>query len=495
MKKKKLVIIPVLILTVVAICAIVGYSMLGNSKEFKFGENVFINGERVRGYSKEKAYEVVNKSLHNKLDDTKVVLVYNDKSWDFDKNSMQVDDAVMQVVQKAYNNSLDVKKIANALNGTNKNFEVTFKSVFKQLDSKIEEIIKEIEKEPVNSEVEFNPNGQPMFNITKSEKGAKVDREKLYEDLEKQFLQTKEIFVEIPVIEIQPERNEEYYSDKLNKMSEFSTDLTNSQAGRRHNVDFALSKFNGKVVKAGETVSFNQVTSPQTLAGGYQNATVILNGVFTQGVGGGICQASTTLYNACVLANMQIEEVHKHSLPVGYVELSLDAMVSDGYADFIFTNTSENDIYIKTYLKGDRAYVEIYGKSIPEGCKITREAEFVGNIPHRGDKIVPDTNKQYTNKVIYKGEYYRLNYPREGYEAKAYKCLYKNGELIKKEQIRHEKYQPVDGIIIEGTEDVPEGFVLPENQVEIIKPQTVSNTSSKKIAKKLQSQNPTRYAL
>ena len=84
MKKKKLVIIPVLILTVVAICASVGYSMLGNSKEFKFGENVFINGERVRGYSKEKAYEVVNKSLHNKLDDTKVVLVYNDTSWDFD---------------------------------------------------------------------------------------------------------------------------------------------------------------------------------------------------------------------------------------------------------------------------------------------------------------------------------------------------------------------------------------------------------------------------
>ena len=146
-------------------------------------------------------------------------------------------------------------------------------------------------------------------------------------------------------------------------------------------------------------------------------------------------------------------------------------MVSDGYSDLIFTNNSENDIYIKSYVNGDDATVEIYGKSIPENTTIKRVAEFVGNIPHNGDKIVPDVNGEYADKVLYKGEYYRLKYPCEGYEAKAFKEYYKNGKLIDREEIRHEKYQPQDGIIIEGTQELPEGFVLPEQTVEFIKPE------------------------
>ena len=495
MKRKWLIIIPALIICFIAVMSIVGNSMLNNNNNFKFKENIYINGQEMKGYSTEKAYQVVKDKLKTQMEDTTIELKYNNNVWKFNEDDMFVEDAVKSVVQKAYATSIEQRKTANAINGNNGNFKISFKSVFKNLDENINEIIKTINKEPVNSEVVFTPDSTPMFTITKSENGIEVDEQKLYDCLENQFLKTKNIYIDIPVNEIKPEKDENYYSDKLFKMSEFSTDLTNSQAGRRHNVKYALAKFNGKVVKAGETVSFNEVTSPQTLEGGYKNATVILNGVFTQGVGGGICQASTTLYNACVLANLEINEVHKHSLPVGYVELSLDAMVSDGYADFIFTNTSEFDIYIKTYVKGDRAYAEIYGKSIPDGYKITRDAEFVGNIPHRGDKIVPDTDKQYTNKVIYKGEYYRLKYPREGYEAKGFKNTYKGDELIKREEIRHEKYQPIDGIIIEGTEELPEGFVLPESDVEIIKPETVETTSSKKISQKIKQQNPTRFAL
>ena len=488
--KKKIwyIIIPAVIFSLIAGVTILGMNVDNN--EFKFKENVYINGESVRGYSIDKASNKISSKLNQQLKDGSIDFYYMDKSWHFDEKDMQVENAVSNVVNKAYNNENKIEK-----DNKYSVYNVALTEVFPSLESKINEMIAEVEEKPVNSEVTFNPDAQPMFEISKSKKGKRVDKEKLYEQLDNAFLTEKSIKVQLPVEEINPEKDENYFSDKLGQMSVFSTDLKNSQSGRRHNVEFALKKFNGKVVKAGETVSFNQVTSPQTLEGGYQKATVILNGVFTEGVGGGICQASTTMYNACVLANMQIEEVHKHTLPVGYVELSLDAMVSDGYADFVFTNTSENDIYIKTYLKDDRAYVEIYGKSIEDGVTITREAEFVGNIPHRGDKIVPDTQKQYTNKVIYKGEYYRLKYPREGYEAKAYKCYYKDGELIKKEEIRHEKYQPIDGIIIEGIEELPEGFTLPESDVEFIKPQTEQSANGSSVAKKIKKQNPTRFAL
>lgn len=493
MKKKIYIILPVLIVCFVSVLAILGYIELNKNDEFKFDENIYINGQAVRGYTTEMATSRISQDLKNQVSGVTVDLYYQDRSWHFDESDLQVDTAVEEVVNTAYHKSIELSKSANALSGGN--FKVSFKSVFKNLDDEIEEIVNQINKEPVDSEVIFKPNEEPMFTITPSKNGVKVDEESLYNQLENQFLKEKNIKIHIPTIQINATKNESYYSDKLGLMSSFSTDLTNSQAGRKHNVDFALQKFNGKVVKAGETVSFNQVTSPQTLEGGYQKAIVILNGVFTEGVGGGICQASTTLYNACVLANMTIEEVHKHTLPVGYVELSLDAMVSDGYADFVFTNNSENDIYIKTYLKGDRAYAEIYGKSIEDGVTISRDAEIVANIPHRGDKIVPDTDKQYTNKIIYKGEYYRLKYPKEGYEAKAYINYYKNGQLIKREQIRHEKYQPQDGIVMEGVEELPEGFTLPESDVQIIKPQSQNATSSTTIANKIKKQNPTRFAL
>ena len=492
MKNKGLLVVVAVIIFAITLMSLVGNSMLNETTSSTFKENVYINGESVRGKTRQNVYNNLSEKLGKQLSNSTLKLTYKDKEWVFNEEDMEINSAVQEVVNKAFKYNVNT---VNALKGEeNGNFKINAKNVYANLENKVEEIAKEIECEPVNSEVNFNPNAEPMFIVSESRVGIKLDREKLFNEIDKQFLNSKKIEIEIPVIETKAEKDEEFFSDKLNKMSEFSTDLTNSQAGRRHNVEYALSKFNGKVVKSKETISFNEVTSPQTLEGGYQNATVILNGVFTQGVGGGICQASTTLYNACVLANLQIEEVHKHTLPVGYVELSLDAMVSDGYADFIFTNTSDYDVYIKTFLKGDRAYVEIYGKTIPDGYSITRGAEFIGNIPHRGDKIVPDTDKQYTNKVIYKGEYYRLKYPREGYEAKGYKNTYKDGELIKREEIRHEKYQPIDGIIIEGVEDLPEGFVLPESDVEIIKPQT-AETKIEGVAQKIKNQNPTRFAL
>ena len=174
------------------------------------------------------------------------------------------------------------------------------------------------------------------------------------------------------------------------------------------------------------------------------------------------------MYNACVLANLDVLEVHKHTLMVKYVELGLDAMVSEGYADLQFKNSSDYPIYVRTYLNGDRCYVEIYGKTIPDDVTVKRTAEVIKTLGHNGDKIIPDTNGDYSNLITYKGEYFRLKTPTYGYEVKAYKEYYKNGELIKKEEIRHETYQPVDGVVMEGTSDVPEGYTIPKSDVEII---------------------------
>ena len=309
-----------------------------------------------------------------------------------------------------------------------------------------------------------------MFVIKDGVDGIKVDKKQLIEDLKSQFLKEKNIEINIQTHNITPNITKEYFADKLGLQSKFSTSIKGSQTGRRNNVTVALKKLNGTVVKPNEIVSFNNLTSPQDETGGYQDAIIIMNGSFVNGMGGGICQASTTLYNALILADLEVDEVHKHTLPVKYVEHSLDAMVSYGYADLIFKNNSENDIYIKSYVDEDDAIVEIYGKSIPEGITIKRVAEET-IIPHEGDKVIPDTNGEYKSKVLYKGEYYRLKWPAQGYDARAYKEYYKDGELINREEIRHERYLPEQGIVIEGAQELPEGFELPEQDVTIYPPQ------------------------
>lgn len=445
--------------------------VMSNDGSSKFSKNVYINGTNVGGYTKTEAVQVVSEKLNAKVDNLSIELLHGGKSWHFDHNDFQVDNAVSQVVNSAYSISkLGEKQTLKYLAENGANFNVALNLMIKNFEQTIDDIAEEIYTEPQNAFVEFTPNEKQNFNVVAEKQGEELDKEMLMQKLEDGFLNGDDIKIEIPTKKIEPEIKADFFADKLNLQSKFSTSIKNSQSGRRHNVALALKKLNGTIVKPNETKSFNQIVGPQTESGGYESAIIIINGAFKNGIGGGICQASTTLYNALLLADVEVDEVHKHTLPVKYVEMALDAMVSEGTSDLVFKNTSDNDLYIKSYVKGDDATVEIYGKSLPDGVTVKRSAEFIKSIPHGGDKIIVDTNGEYRDKVIYKGEYYRLKYPVDGYEAKAYKEYYKDGKLIDKQEIRHEKYSPQQGIVIEGAEDLPEGFVLPKQDVKIIKP-------------------------
>jgi vancomycin resistance protein YoaR len=222
------------------------------------------------------------------------------------------------------------------------------------------------------------------------------------------------------------------------------------------------------VINNGETISFNKITGPHTLENGYKTATIIYNSRFVEGVGGGVCQASTTLYNALLRANIQIDEVNKHTLPVKYVPLALDAMVSEYISDLKFTNNTGSPIYIKTFSDANSVSVEIYGKPNEEGFTYDTRSETLQVIAHTGDVIKADEKGEYSDKVLFKGEYFRLTYPREGYEAVSYLQIYKDGELVEERKIRHEIYKPQNGIVIEGIEEVPAGMEAIDSGVEII---------------------------
>ena len=162
-------------------------------------------------------------------------------------------------------------------------------------------------------------------------------------------------------------------------------------------------------------------------------------------------------------------------------------MVSGSYSDLVFTNNLENTIYIKTKTDDSNVYVEIYGENT-DGVKIERRAELVKILPHNGDKIVPDTKGEYSSKVLYKGEFYRVKWPKEGYESKGYLRYYKDGEFVEEKEIRHDYYQPQDGIVIEGVEELGEGMTLPASDVSICNPQKVTKEHEKTMREKMEKQ-------
>ena len=474
---------------VIVVCLIILFvqTLIEPNEKDEFTENVVISGINVKGLTKNQAENEIEKSLNSKLNDLKITLTYKDKKWEYSSKDFNVNTKVHVIVDDAYRYtklSSDKQQALNILSTQGYNFDVAFDYIFPDFQQKLELIKAEIEKEPVNSEVTFLPNEEEKFKISKSENGIKINEDKLYSVIENQFKTQNEINVEIETIEISPEINEEWFSDKLELLGEFTTDLSTSKGGRKHNVTLALSKINGKVVESNEEVSFNALTGPQTVEEGYESAIIIMNGQFVEGVGGGICQASTTLYNALLLSGVDIQEVHKHTLPVGYVELSLDAMVNEGTADLRFKNVSDYPIYINAYVEGNTAYARIYGQPLEKGVTYKRSVEYVRTIPHKGDKIIKDEKGEYSDKVNYVGEYYRLSYPKEGYEAKGYLEKYKDGELISKIMVRHEIYEPKMGVLIEGVKQKTKDEET-NSKVDVIPPQIEVETLSENFIQNL----------
>lgn len=428
-----------------------------------------INGVNVGGLSPYEAEQVIYEVFKKKKDEFSLTLNYLDKTWSFNSADFKVNSEIHTIIEEAesrnqllnsYNNQTEK---LNQLKQEGVSISVAFNYIFVGLDDKIEKIIKEIEVEPINSEIKFNPNNKNPFSITEHKNGLRVDKEKLYYDINEQFNKTNSVVVEIKTFEEKPEITKEDNENSTKQISSFTTYVADSTGNRKLNVIKAINMFNGKIIMPGEEVSFNKVTGPHTTENGYKVATVIYNGQFVDGVGGGVCQASTTLYNALLCADVEILEVHKHTLPVKYVPLGLDAMVSEYIADLRFKNNHDFPIYIKTVTDSESVKVIVYGKPLEN--QIKTRSELIKTLPSLPDKIMYDENKEYTDKVLFKGEKYRLTYAREGYEVKCYLERYNNNEKISEELIRHEIYQPQSGSIVEGVEDVLAGMNIIESAV------------------------------
>jgi vancomycin resistance protein VanW len=147
----------------------------------------------------------------------------------------------------------------------------------------------------------------------------------------------------------------------LKVLSAFSTSLGGSSANRISNIKLAASKINMTLVKPGQEFSFNKIIgNTNRVKDGWKDAPVIVNKKHVEGLGGGICQVSGTLYNAVTKAGLTVTEIHHHSIGVPYLPKGKDATISYGYYDFKFKNKTKYPVKLRTYVSGGKMIVEFY---------------------------------------------------------------------------------------------------------------------------------------
>lgn len=227
------------------------------------------------------------------------------------------------------------------------------------------------------------------------------------------------------------------------KISAYSTRYDGGDKDRSTNLEIACKKIDEKIVLPGETFSYNKTLGARTTKAGYKTAKVYENGAVVDGIGGGICQISSTLYNAVLKANMQTVERRNHQFITSYVPEGRDATVAYGVTDFKFKNTRKYAIKIKATASNGVATISIYGiKENPE-YNITFETKTISTIPVTEKYIEDNTIAEGTEEIKQKGA--------NGCVTETYIIKSLNGQVVSKNLLSKDTYSAMQRIILKGT--------------------------------------------
>lgn len=364
----------VIIPLAIVLCILAGGIYLGSAwitsalNKSTYCDNIYINGIELSAYSKEEGAQQVRNQISAQLN-TPYTLTWADQSWTISAADFDATINTDALIDRAWNighvgNFLDRAKSIRAL----KDYPIYLNAPLQYNESKIDALVDTIYNAvylaPVDATILVDLD-QP-FVTGESARGQELDKETAREQIIS-LIETGEGTQVLPIITLEPQLTTEAAMSTLEVIVDYKTDTSARGYNSRFNIRKGLSPFNGMEVKPGETVDFNEVVGPRTEERGWQKGTEYVgDGTTKEDFGGGICQASTTLYGAVLKAGMTILRRSPHSMTVSYVEPSLDAAVTNtGSKNLVFRNDTENSIFIYTEVTKENASVIIRGKRPP----------------------------------------------------------------------------------------------------------------------------------
>ena len=428
----------------------------------KIHSNITIEGINVGGLMPSQAESMLKEKMDPTIDDSAIALKFRGKKWGLNYRDVKFQYEYSDAVTKAYDighKGSFFKRLKDVISTqlNREDIKLNYSYDVQYINNKLEDISKEIGQEALDATILLKEQG---FVITDEAEGRKLDVNKSYDLIKSQIEKTATEDVDLVVDVIQPEIKRSDLENIKDNLGEYSTKFNAADADRTHNVKIATSSASGILIKPGEVYSVDKIVGPRLAKYGYKEAKVIINNELVPGIGGGVCQISSTLYNAALLSNMKIVERRSHSLPSSYIPMGRDATISENYIDLKFQNTTQYPIYIHGEVKGSWVKFSIYGKSETPGRTVKIRTEIVKKTDPQ-IKIIEDPTLPEGTEVEEKKAY-------TGYVVKSYRIVMENGKEISVEELPLSTYRVTNGVKRVGTMKVdPPAPTEMENPLDI----------------------------
>lgn len=303
------------------------------------------------------------------------------------------------------------------------------------------------------------------ISYTESVDGIDFDIEEAQKIIDDNAKSSREYY--IPLTVIKPEKTVEQLDKSMfgDCLGTYTTKYNPGEVGRTKNVTLAANHINNVVLKNGDVFSYNNIVGERTAARGFAGAKVYSGGNVVDGLGGGICQVSSTLYNTVLLADLEIVSRTNHSLPVTYVPLGRDATVSYGSIDFKFKNQYEHPVKISSTIGGGTLTIAIYGTKTSDK-KVELYTETLSTLAFEVVEQPDESIEVGATKVKQSGS--------NGAVVNTYKKVTENGKVVSDKLIHKSVYNPINKIVLipptavtpegtspDGVPAVPEGITDP----------------------------------
>ncbi|HOJ76646.1 MAG TPA: VanW family protein [Bacillota bacterium] len=388
---------------------------------------VCVAGVPIGGLYREEAEKIIKEKIEPLLQ-KKVILSYKDRSFGVVLGAIGINPDYEATLNKVYEleaNSSLFQNIRNWINfnRVSQDIKLQFKHNENTLDSFYRLLETTLAEEPVRAHVYVDVNGEVTF--TPGKEGREVLREQLTGLLETAVSVKKTARIEIPVKLIKPALTaNEIEKWSLNQvLGMYKTRYNPRLIDRSHNLKNAALAIDNVIVYPGQGFSFNTWVGPRLAETGYKEAPVVLNGKLVPGIGGGVCQVSTTLYNAVMLANLKVLKRQNHTIPSAYVPLGRDATVVYDGLDFMFENTLKTPILITAVVEPPYVRVAILGEKT-DWESVSFKTETLATYPFKVKEIKDPT--------LESGKRVKESDGRKGYKVALYRIItYKDGTTKK----------------------------------------------------------------
>ncbi|OPJ59379.1 VanW family protein [Clostridium oryzae] len=452
--KQKIIFVVVVVVLLAIIGIISGYTAYAFNYAKKWNNKIYpgvkIENIDLGGKTLEEAKKAVEEKYSKGVLEKKITVNADGKQYTLNYGKLNARYNIDETVNKAYafgKNYSMMKRYFTIKKSSEKKYFLKFNYDKEYIDEFIKMVQQNVDKHPTDAKLEMVSPGK--FKIAADVKGYKLDTVKLKKDIIKSINGKlgENLTVATKVDKVESEKTRELLESVNSKIASYSTSYYTSTPGRVNNIERATASINGTLLMPGETFSFNDTVGERTAARGYQEAGVIINNKLESGLGGGICQVSTTLYNAMLKTPIVSKERMHHSLPSHYVGLGFDATVDWGRLDYKFTNTLEYPIYIQGYNKNRVVYFNIYSNS-----SIKQKTYKLVNDVYA---TIPASTQTVKDPTLKKGEKQTVRASSDGHRVRIYRITYENGKQIDKKLLYTDFYRPIDGIVKVGTKEDP----------------------------------------